>query len=555
MGLFAAFSAVLSRWTQQHDIIVGTPVAGREHTALENLIGCFINTLALRVGLTGDPTFTTLLGRVRQVTLDAYSHRNAPFQAVVEAAAAGRSAESSLIQVMFTFQNIPSDRTLELKGLDVEPLDLDAPVARRDLTVRIEEIHGELRGVFEYDSSVFDDRTIAVLADRFTAMIATAAAHPETRVAELPWQNDEERRLGELETERAKKNRHDKLKALVRTKPTAIRTAPRQLVEISGELPLVARPTSERVDLAGWLATHRALVEDHLAREGAILWRGFHLANEGDFERLAAALSGSLMPYDEGSTPRKVVSGNVYTSTEYPAAQRIPLHCEMAYSHRWPGRLWFWSRQVAAKGGATPIGRCRAILAAISHRTVERFRANGVMYVRNFTEGLDVPWQVVFRTHDRDAVARYCDRAGMDFEWRPGGKLRTRQIRPALAKHPKTGEEVWFNQAHLFHTSSLDPELRRSLLETLSVDELPRTACYGDGTPIEDEVIAEIRAAHEAATLEFPWQEDDLLLVDNMLVAHGRAPFEGPRRVLVAMAEPLGSDAILRADRSAASLL
>jgi alpha-ketoglutarate-dependent taurine dioxygenase len=545
MGLLTAFGALLHRWSGQDDIVVGTPVAGREHAEVEGLIGCFINTLALRVELDGDPTFAALLARVARTTLDAYAHRDAPFQAVVAAAGAERGAESSLVQVMFTFQNIPTAKELDLPGLRVVPLDLEGAAARRDLTVRVEERGDELIAVFEYDTARFDERTIAALAGRFAAMTEAAAARPSLHLSELPWETAPERARMAAATERKKRSDHARLKALVENRPAATRASPRRLVEIADGFPSIARPTGGGVDLVGWLAAQRAPIDEHLLRRGAILWRGFHLADEDAFERLAGALSGpgALMHYDEGSTPRSVVRGKVYTSTEYSAAQRIPLHCEMAYAHRWPARLWFWCRKSATRGGATPIAESRAVLARLSAPMIERFRARGVMYVRNFGEGLDVPWQQVFRTNSQEAVARYCAEAGIHVEWRPGGRLRTRHIRPALAIHPRTGQEVWFNQAHLFHTTSLEPAVRRALLETTPFDELPRNACYGDGAPIEDDVIAEINAAYQAASVEFPWQEGDILLVDNMLVAHGRTPFEGPRRVLVVMAEPLGGPA------------
>ncbi|HTE51610.1 MAG TPA: amino acid adenylation domain-containing protein [Kofleriaceae bacterium] len=553
MGLLAAFAALLSRWSGQDDLVVGTPVAGREHAEVEGLIGCFINTLALRVELDGDPTFTALVARVARTTLDAYAHRNAPFQAVVAAAGAERGAESSLVQVMFTFQNIPTAKELQLPGLRVVPVDLEGTEARRDLTVRVEERGDELAAVFEYDTARVEERTIAALAERFAAMTAAAAARPALHLSELPWETAAEREQAAAEAERRKRSDHARLKAFVGNRPAATRAAPHRLVEIADGFPSVARPASRGVDLVGWLAAQRALVDDLLLRRGAILWRGFHLADEDAFERLAGALSGAsaLMHYDEGSTPRSVVHGKVYTSTEYSAAQRIPLHCEMAYSHRWPARLWFWCRRSAIQGGATPIAQSRAVLARLSAPTIERFRARGIMYVRNFAEGLDVPWQRVFRTNSREAVASYCAEAGIQVEWRPGGALRTRHVRPALAIHPRTGEEVWFNQAHLFHTTSLEPDVRLALLESLPFDELPRNACYGDGAPIEDDVIAEIDAAYQAAAVELPWQDGDILLVDNMLVAHGRTPFEGPRRVLVVMAEPLGGTADEPGPRSA----
>jgi alpha-ketoglutarate-dependent taurine dioxygenase len=120
--------------------------------------------------------------------------------------------------------------------------------------------------------------------------------------------------------------------------------------------------------------------------------------------------------------------------------------------------------------------------------------------------------------------------------------LRTTQVCQAVASHPVTGEAVWFNQAHLFHVSSLRGEIRDSLLAA-SADEPPRNAYYGDGSVIADNDLDQIRAAYDDATVVFSWEKGDVLLVDNMLVAHGRKPFRGERRIVVGMGQPFGSEA------------
>jgi hypothetical protein len=97
---------------------------------------------------------------------------------------------------------------------------------------------------------------------------------------------------------------------------------------------------------------------------------------------------------------------------------------------------------------------------------------------------------------------------------------------------------VWFNQAHLFHISSLNPEVRQTLLSTFKKEDLPRNAYYGDGSPIENSVLDEIREIYQQEAVVFPWEEGDILMLDNMLAAHGRLPFAGSRKVLVGMANP-----------------
>jgi alpha-ketoglutarate-dependent taurine dioxygenase len=227
----------------------------------------------------------------------------------------------------------------------------------------------------------------------------------------------------------------------------------------------------------------------------------------------------------------------VYTSTEYPAHQSIPLHNEQAYSRDWPMKIWFYSMIAAKSGGETPIADSREVYRRIPAAIRERFVSKGLMYVRNFGNGLDVAWEDVFNTEDREVVEAYCKAHGIVCEWKDDGELRTRQTCQAVAVHPVTGDNVWFNQAHLFHISNLQAEVRESLLDIVDEEDLPRNVYYGDGSAIEDEVLAQIRAVLDECAISFPWQEGDVLMLDNMLSAHARSPFEGPRKVIVAMAE------------------
>jgi len=138
---------------------------------------------------------------------------------------------------------------------------------------------------------------------------------------------------------------------------------------------------------------------------------------------------------------------------------------------------------------------------------------------------VDLTWQNVFQTENKSDVEAFCRSAGIEAEWLDKNRLRTRQVCQAVAKHPRTGDMVWFNQAHLFHISSLKPEIRESLLSVFGERDLPRNAYYGDGTAIEDSVLDEIREAYRAEQVIFPWSQGDLLMLDNMLTAHGRSPF------------------------------
>ena len=164
------------------------------------------------------------------------------------------------------------------------------------------------------------------------------------------------------------------------------------------------------------------------------------------------------------------------------------------------------------------------------------------MYVRNYTDGLDVSWQQFFHTSDKSVVEDYCRRAGIEFEWKNGHGLRTRQICPAVAKHPRTAEMLFFNQLQLHHISCLEPGVRDALVSTFGEENLPRNVYYGDGTPIEDSVVEEISELYRQIEVKFRWQEGDIIMLDNMMVAHSRSPFVGPRKIVVTMGEMISKD-------------
>ncbi len=303
-------------------------------------------------------------------------------------------------------------------------------------------------------------------------------------------------------------------------------------------LPLVVKPAIDGISLVDWVVGNRDWIETHLLQHGGLLFRNFNIGNSVNLEQFIQTISGELIEYSYRSTPRTQVSGKIYTSTEYPADRSIPLHNEMAYSLNWPLKIWFNCVQPSEKGGETPIADSRKVFQRIDNKIKEKFIEKQVMYVRNYGEGLDLQWENVFQTTDKLEVETYCKNTGIEFEWREGNRLRTRQVCQAIATHPKTNETVWFNQAHLFHVSSLDVEVRESLLSILKTEDLPRNAFYGDGSEIEPSVIAEINAVYQQESAIFPWQEGDILMLDNMLVAHGRKSFSGARKVLVGMAEP-----------------
>lgn len=299
----------------------------------------------------------------------------------------------------------------------------------------------------------------------------------------------------------------------------------------------IVEPRFEGEELLMAMSDLKNVVDLYLPRSGALLFRNFKINGAEEFGDFVASFGSPLLKYEYRSTPRNNVQEGVYTASEYPAHQNIPLHNEMAYTREWPMKLWFYCILPSRTGGQTPVADSRAVFRLIAPAIRERFENKKLMYVRNYGNGLDLPWEVVFNTEDRKQVEAFCQQRGIDWKWKLDGGLWTRQICQAVAMHPGTGEAVWFNQAHLFHISSLEAEIRDLLLEAVVIEDLPRNVYYGDGSEIEENILNEIREVVKHETCFFDWQIGDVMLLDNMLCAHGRRPYQGPREVIVAMSE------------------
>jgi alpha-ketoglutarate-dependent taurine dioxygenase len=160
------------------------------------------------------------------------------------------------------------------------------------------------------------------------------------------------------------------------------------------------------------------------------------------------------------------------------------------------------------------------------------------MVVRNYGSEFGLPWREVFGTEDRDEVAGYCAARSIRTEWREGDRLRTTSVRDAVRVHPETGERVWFNHIAVFHLSTLPADVSEGMRELFAEADLPANSYYGDGGAIPEDVVEHLRECYRAASTRFDYRADDVLVLDNMLTAHGREPFRPPRRIAVAMAEP-----------------
>jgi alpha-ketoglutarate-dependent taurine dioxygenase len=541
MALLAAFQLLLGRLSGQRDVLVGTDVAGRDRLETEPLIGFFINLLALRVRLDDHATFEELVRDVRAGTLAAYAHQQLPFEMLVEEVAPRRSSTGvPLIQALFVMQNTPREE-LRLPGCTLAPFGVEQGWSKFEIAVFVSDRGDRADGIelhWSYATELFDPSTIDRMADAFETLLADLVAHPESRLSDLGPAGRGERKNRTMETSG---RREAKLKKFLETAPRRTERPRDRLVESEGpergrSLLRTIRPAVDDLDPFEWAEAHREDLIAQLRELGALRFRGFDLPTVADFERFATILCPDLFS-EYGDLPKEGSSDKVYHSTPYPADKWILFHNESSHMHRWPLRQFFYSVCVAAEGGETPLLDCREVRRELDPAIVDRLREREVMYVRNFRPGFDVPWQDFFRTDDRSAVEEYCRRAGIELEWKDDGGLRTRQRALAVARHPESGEEVFFNQLQLHHPACLEPEVRESLTALFGPEELPRNVLYGDGEPIESSILDEITGLYDELAVVSPWQEGDVVMVDNMLTAHARKPFSGDRKIVVAMGE------------------
>jgi amino acid adenylation domain-containing protein len=544
MTLMAAFQLFVSRCTGRDDIVVGTDLANRNRVELEQLVGFFVNLLPVRLNLGGDPTFVELLQRAAKSILEVYAHQDLPFEKLVEELKPERDLKRNpVVQILFVMQNT-EQRALQLAGLSVEPFRLGNASSRFDLALFMSEGEKGLEALWRYNSDVFESTAIATFAATFEALLISIAANPLARVSTLAMKSSSESQANQTRTADPKVRRVKgaRRNAVDLAQVRAIRTA---YLGSQVRMPLVITPESEEVDLIEWSTQNQGSIEAKLLDHGAILFRGFSIDSVAEFERFASAICPELFG-EYGDLPREGLGGKIYGSTPYPPDETILFHNESSHMHRWPMLIWFYCIKAADIGGETPIVDCRKIYNELDPDLRQKFTERGLMYVRNFTPGLDVSWQTFFHTSERSVVEDYCKKASIEFEWSRDGGLRTRQICPAIVKHPQTGEMVFFNQLQLHHVSCLAAPVRESLLSMMREEDLPRNVYYGDGARIEDEVVNKLLALYRDLAVTFAWQRSDVVLLNNMLVAHSRNPYVGERKIVVALGNLVTKEQIER---------
>ena len=356
MVLLAAYQTLLAQFSDCEHMLVGAPIAGRNRAETENLIGVFINTLVLRADLSANPTFRELVRQARETTLGAYAHQDLPFDLLVKELRPKRNPDRPmLVQTSFNWQNVVPMAAPKLPGLRLRPFDatdagdanLDEAIEGRhsraflshnqtvkfDLTLFMWSQAEEVHGGFEYNTDLFEAKTIEDLIAHYKILLDAVVMNPDRRLADLPLlPRRHDRRIENMLDGPERKvppKRHDQASRkneFIAIKPKAInaeRLVKAAYLPPDAVIPLIIEPELDDVDLAEWAKINRSVLDAELLKHGALLFRGFRLRSAAEFERFIRAISGELLDYSYRSTPRTKVDGKIYTSTEYPAEQSI----------------------------------------------------------------------------------------------------------------------------------------------------------------------------------------------------------------------------------------
>jgi hypothetical protein len=311
-----------------------------------------------------------------------------------------------------------------------------------------------------------------------------------------------------------------------------------QIVDVNAFPAMLTFNDADHEGFKEWYKQSEEEFKAILAMKGAILVKGLGIDSVSAFENMLTAFPHPLLDYVDGNSPRKKLSSKVYTSTEYDSSKPITLHNELSYSSSYPRKIYFCCIKPSVSGGETPIADGRVVVTKMDQAVVKKIKKHGVKYIRNLHggDGFGPSWQETFETNDRQMVDAFCKSNKIDATWTTSGGLNLVHAREGVIDHPETNETVWFNQIDQFHPSHLGKDYYETLMMLYQhEDQLPMYVKFGDDSPISDEMVAEIRGVIEDHSVATPWEKGDALILDNILVSHGRRPFQGPRSVLVAM--------------------
>ena len=287
-----------------------------------------------------------------------------------------------------------------------------------------------------------------------------------------------------------------------------------------------------------WLHDIEAELRETVLSNGAVLLRDLPIHDVPSFATLSSALVRQPFRPAEVFATRADLGSAVLSQMRWPAERELCSHQELSFASRFPGLLLLTCVRPATTGGETVLSDARRLTRHLPPALLDRMWSGGWQMVRTFRDGFGMSWQEAFGVSDTAALAAALNAADVSHEWLPDDSLRTLRQRPALIRHPVTGAICWFNQAGFLNEGSMDARERDVLRAAFGAD-LPVNTFHGDGTPLAAEELLAIERAYDSTAVMVSWRPGDLLILDNVLTAHGRRPYTGTRQVLLTRAEPV----------------
>jgi hypothetical protein len=316
-----------------------------------------------------------------------------------------------------------------------------------------------------------------------------------------------------------------------------------------GGLPVIVRPRDSRLAestdaFVEWFAARKELFDHVAAEHGALLFRGMALKQTDDFQRAISHYPANGLTYAGGGAPRDQLAERVFEATKARKEYFLILHQEMAYLKNFPRMIAFFCQKAPAAGGETTLADFRMLKDRLPRRLWDKVESKGVCYLRNFRDPnlptgplhalMHKTWTAGFNTEDPAEAEATARAMGLEAEWMDDGSLQTSLVLSGFTDHPLTGVRHWFNHigSQNQNRKVLGPERWDAVHES---KYMYNTVVYGDGSPIDPEDLQAVYDTFDALTIAIPWHDGDMTLIDNVVTAHGRHPFEGERDVQVAL--------------------
>jgi natural product biosynthesis luciferase-like monooxygenase protein len=536
--LIAALCLAMEGPGARRTVTIATDARNRERPEFEQVPGMMVNQLLVPIRLPDSADAGEMVQACQRQLTDAFSHQAFPYEWFV---AAWRKSRQTHLAPHFDAKFVLNDRRTPFggeHGLVIEEQALPPSAAKFGILINVQRDGDRYSGDLVFDSSRHTTGAMQTLWDDFLSVL--------TRFVQMDNIQQERQALAARRAERAPSKQRISPATLLaqlqnaRRRPAERHSAALHFIAPDAECPVPRiEPRRQPISLADAAVEARTEIVAQLRRHGALLARGFAGVGAEELNRLATTLCGELVSYTERSTPRTKLGDRLYTATEHPGHQHINLHNENAYAHQWPGTLFFWCASPATSGGENLLADSRAVLAQLPSALRTQFEQRGVLYRRELGPPLGMPWQYVFQCERREEVDAICRDAGYRVSWHSETNLSLSRIASAISTHPVTGDRSWFNHALFFHESSLDSKIRSSIRELYGEEYLPNRSFYGDGSPIGDDELAQLRAAYTHCERRLLLEKDDVLIIDNLLMAHGRCAYEGMRDVRLMMGQTI----------------